>query len=98
MPNPLSATLSKLSRRVINERDTDEQKLQKTLLIFACGLMGFAAMLWLVIYHAMGIRYSATVPLIYLGVSAATPSSASCSGTTWFASSVTASTTRYCAT
>jgi len=72
MPNPLSATLSKLSRRVINERDTDEQKLQKTLLIFACGLMGFAAMLWLVIYHAMGIRYSATVPLIYLGVSAAT--------------------------
>ena len=72
MPNPLSATLSKLSRRVINESDTDEQKLQKTLLIFACGLMGFAAMLWLVIYHAMGIRYSATVPLIYLGVSAAT--------------------------
>jgi len=72
MPNPLSATLSKLSRRVINESDTDEQKLRKTLLIFACGLMGFAAMLWLVIYHAMGIRYSATVPLIYLGVSAAT--------------------------
>ena len=29
-------------------------------------------MLWLAIYHAMGIRYSATVPLIYLAVSAAT--------------------------
>jgi class 3 adenylate cyclase len=72
MPNPLSAMLGNLSSRVITASDTDEQKLQKTLLIFACGLMGFAAMLWLVIYHAMGIRYSATVPLIYLAVSATT--------------------------
>ena len=72
MPNPVRAILSNLSNRVISPLDTDEQKLQKTLLIFACGLMGFAAMLWLVIYHAMGIRYSATVPLIYLAVSGAT--------------------------
>jgi adenylate cyclase len=72
MPNPVSAVLSHLSNRVITVHDTAEQKLQKTLLIFACGLMGFAAMLWLVIYHAMGIKYSATVPLIYLAVSAAT--------------------------
>src|SRR5882757_923249 len=72
MANPVSRLLSNLSSRVITASDTDEQKLQKTLLIFACGLMGFAAMLWLVIYHAMGIRYSATVPLIYLLVSATT--------------------------
>src|SRR3954469_20530956 len=72
MPNPVRAMLSNPSNRVITPNDTDEQKLQKTLLIFACGLMGFAAMLWLVIYHAMGIRYSATVPLIYLTVSGAT--------------------------
>jgi adenylate cyclase len=72
MPNPLSAMLGNLSSRVITPSDTDEQKLQKTLLIFACGLMGFAAMLWLVIYHAMGIRYSATVPLLYLAVSGVT--------------------------
>lgn len=72
MPNPLSGLASKLSNRVITPSDTDEQKLQKTLLIFACGLMGFAAMLWLFIYHAMGIKYSSTVPLIYLAVSAAT--------------------------
>ncbi len=72
MSNPFSAALSSLSSRVITASDTDEQKLQKTLLIFACGLMGFAAMLWLVIYHAMGIKYSATVPLIYLAVSGAT--------------------------
>ncbi len=72
MSNPVSRLLRRLSDRVIASTDTDEQKLQKTLLIFACGLMGFAAMLWLVIYHAMGIKYSATVPLIYLAVSAST--------------------------
>lgn len=72
MPNPIRDAFSQLSRRVIADSDTAEQKLQKTLLIFACGLMGFAAMLWLVIYHAMGIRYSATVPLTYLVVSGAT--------------------------
>lgn len=72
MPASLRGLLSSLSDRVITPGDTDEQKLHKTLLIFACGLMGFAAMLWLVIYHAMGIKYSATVPLIYLSVSALT--------------------------
>ena len=72
MANPVSRVLARLSGRVITARDSEEQKLHKTLLIFACGLMGFAAMLWLTIYHAMGIRYSATVPLIYLAVSAAT--------------------------
>ena len=72
MANPISQMLSRLSGRVITAHDSEEQKLHKTLLIFACGLMGFAAMLWLTIYHAMGIRYSATVPLIYLAVSAAT--------------------------
>ena len=72
MSNPITGLLSRLNSRIITPADTDEQKLQKTLLIFACGLMGFAAMLWLVIYHAMGIKYSATVPLVYLTVSAAT--------------------------
>lgn len=72
MPNPFSNAFSRLSQRVIVDSDTAEQKLQKTLLIFACGLMGFAAMLWLAIYHAMGIKYSSTVPLIYLLVSGTT--------------------------
>jgi adenylate cyclase len=72
MANPISRVLARLSERVITPHDSAEQKLHKTLLIFACGLMGFAAMLWLTIYHAMGIRYSATVPLIYLAVSATT--------------------------
>jgi len=72
MPKRLRAALSTISARVITANDTEEQKLQKTLLIFACGLMGFAAMLWLAIYNAMGIKYSSTVPLVYLVVSATT--------------------------
>jgi class 3 adenylate cyclase len=72
MADPVSRLLGRLSSRVISATDSDEQKLHKTLLIFACGLMGFAAMLWLAIYHAMGIKYSATVPLVYLVVSAST--------------------------
>ena len=56
--------LGKINARIISPNDSDEEKLHKTLLIFACGLMGSAAMLWLVIYHAMGIKYSATVPLV----------------------------------
>ena len=72
MANPVSRLLNNLNSRVIGPDDSEEQKLHKTLLIFACGLIGFAAMLWLAIYHAMGIKYSATVPLIYLAVSATT--------------------------
>ena len=72
MSNPISRVLGRLSSRVITPADSQEQKLQKTMLIFACGLMGFAAMLWLAIYHAMGIKYSSTVPLVYLVVSAVT--------------------------
>jgi len=72
MPDPVSSLLGRVSSRIISPTDSEEQKLHKTLLIFACGLMGFAAMLWLAIYHAMGIRYSATVPLVYLVVSATT--------------------------
>lgn len=63
--------LSKLSRRVITENDSERDRLNKTLTIFACGLMGFGAMLWLFIYKMMGIRFSTTVPLVYLMLSAA---------------------------
>ena len=62
--------LRDLGQRVIGEQDSEQDKLHKTLAIFACGLMGFGAMLWLAIYWAMGIKFSATVPLSYLAVSA----------------------------
>ena len=62
--------MADLGRRVISSEDSEQEKLNKTLAIFASGLMGFGAMLWLAIYWAMGIKFSATVPLIYLAVSA----------------------------
>ena len=71
MARDTSTWLQDLGRRVITEQDSDQDRLHKTLAIFACGLMGFGAMLWLAIYWAMGIKFSATVPLAYLAVSAA---------------------------
>src|SRR5882672_8616278 len=71
MARDMGNWLQELGQRVITDQDSEEDKLHKTLAIFACGLMGFGAMLWLAIYHFMGIRFSATVPLCYLAVSAA---------------------------
>ncbi|HEY7657866.1 MAG TPA: adenylate/guanylate cyclase domain-containing protein [Burkholderiales bacterium] len=59
-----------LGQRVISSTDSEQEKLNKTLAIFASGLMGFGAMLWLAIYWAMGIKFSATVPFSYLLLSA----------------------------
>jgi adenylate cyclase len=66
----LRAWLNSLGHRVISEQDSEQEKLNKTLAIFASGLMGFGAMLWLAIYWAMGIKFSANVPIIYLALSA----------------------------
>ncbi|HEY7743111.1 MAG TPA: adenylate/guanylate cyclase domain-containing protein [Burkholderiales bacterium] len=62
--------LGNIGQRVIFSTDSEQEKLNKTLAIFASGLMGFGAMLWLAIYWAMGIKFSATVPLCYLVLSA----------------------------
>src|SRR5687767_2390442 len=67
----LRSWIGSLSHRVLLETDSEEEKLNKTLLIFACGLMGFAAMVWVAIYQAMGIRFSSTVPFTYVVLSAA---------------------------
>lgn len=49
--------------------DTQEDKLQKSLLIFACAFMNLAVMLWLAIYWFMGLNFSSNVPLAYQAVS-----------------------------
>jgi len=59
-----------LTEQIITETDTEEEKLNKTLLVFACGLMTFAAIIWLLIYWAMGIKFSVAVPLSYQVISA----------------------------
>jgi len=66
-----SSWLSELGQRVITSEDSEEDRLNKTLAIFASALMGFGVMLWLVIYWAMGIRFSSTVPLVYMVITAA---------------------------
>lgn len=63
--------LNQLSQRVISDQDSEQDRLNKTLAIFASGLMGFGVMLWLAIYWAMGIKYSTTVPFVYMVLSAA---------------------------
>jgi len=67
----LRRRLNELGNRAVAEGDTEQDRLRRTLLIFASALMGFGSMLWLVIYWAMGIKFSATVPLIYLALTAA---------------------------
>ena len=70
--NGLSALLTSAGAAVIAETDSEELKLQKTLAILACGLMIFAAGLWMVIYTMRGIRFEILVPLGFQLVSAAT--------------------------
>jgi len=42
-----------------------QDKLRRSLLVFACALMSCAVMLWLAIYWMMGLEYSTNVPLAY---------------------------------
>ena len=45
--------------------DSAEVRLQKSLLIFATGLISFASMLWLFIYWQLGPQFSSTIPFIF---------------------------------
>jgi len=49
--------------------DTQEDKLRKSLLIFAAAFMTFAVMFWLAIYWMLGINFSSNVPLGYQVIS-----------------------------
>lgn len=45
--------------------DSEELRLQKSLLIFATGLISFASMLWLFIYWQLGPQFSSTIPFLF---------------------------------
>ncbi|WP_301103245.1 adenylate/guanylate cyclase domain-containing protein [Propionivibrio sp.] len=45
--------------------DSGELRLQKSLLIFATGLISFASMLWLFIYWQLGPQFSSTIPFVF---------------------------------
>lgn len=49
----------------ISPEDSEELRLQKSLLMFATGLVSIASMLWLFIYWQLGPQFSATIPFIF---------------------------------
>jgi class 3 adenylate cyclase len=49
----------------IGSADSEELRLQKSLLIFATGLISFASMLWLFIYWQLGPQFSSTIPFVF---------------------------------
>jgi class 3 adenylate cyclase len=62
--------LERLGSAAVGENDDDELRLRKTLLIFASGLMNMAAIVWLAIYWALGLKLPTTIPLAYQLLSA----------------------------
>lgn len=56
---------SRLEKLGIAPGDSETLQLQKSLLIFATGLISLATMLWLLLYWTLGPRFSATPPLAF---------------------------------
>ena len=64
MSNPRSF-LDGVRRAGILPSDSEEVRLQKSLLIFATGLISLASMLWLFIYWQLGPQFSSTIPFVF---------------------------------
>ncbi|HTS52813.1 MAG TPA: hypothetical protein VMH26_06030, partial [Burkholderiales bacterium] len=62
--------LERLARAAVDEKDSEELRLRKTLLMLASGLMNMAAIVWLAIYWIMGLKLPTTIPLLYQALSA----------------------------
>jgi class 3 adenylate cyclase len=61
----LSNTAETLRTAGITATDSAELKIQKTLLVFATGLLCIASMLWLLLYRELGPHFSSTAPFIF---------------------------------
>jgi class 3 adenylate cyclase len=57
--------LDRLRTAGIDPSDSEELRLNKSLLMFATGLASVASMLWLVIYWGLGPQLSATLPFAF---------------------------------
>ncbi len=60
-----SSFLASLRSAGIEASDSEELQLQKSLLVFATGLITLASMLWLLIYWQLGPQFSATIPFAF---------------------------------
>lgn len=56
---------ARIRRAGILPTDSGEVRLQKSLLIFATGLVSFASMFWLFIYWQLGPQFSSTIPFVF---------------------------------
>ena len=57
--------LARLRNSGIEPGNSDEIRLQKSLLVFATGLISLASTLWLFIYWQFGPQFSAMIPVIF---------------------------------
>jgi adenylate cyclase len=64
--------LTRLSAAAIDPADSEDLRLRKTLLMFASGLMNAAAIIWLAIYWAMGLKLPTSIPFGFQLLSALT--------------------------
>ena len=60
-----SSVLSRIRQAGILPTDSEDLRLQKSLLIFATGLISFASMFWLFIYWQLGPKFSSTIPFAF---------------------------------
>ena len=66
------ALYSRLRSAGISPGDSEELRLKKVVLLFACGLMIAAAALWLALYQSLGLPVSASLPVAFQLASLAT--------------------------
>ncbi len=64
-PIPNTTFLERLRTGGIEPGDSEEQRLNKSLLMFATGLVSLASMLWVAIYWFLGPKISSTPPMIF---------------------------------
>jgi len=60
-----SSFIHRLRNAGVEPGDSEEQRLNKSLLMFATGLVSLASMLWVTIYWALGPLISSTPPLVF---------------------------------
>ena len=60
-----SPLLTRIRQAGISPTDSEDLRLQKSLLIFATGLISFASMFWLFIYWQLGPKFSSTIPFVF---------------------------------
>jgi len=65
MSGPPPTLIERLRTAGIDPNDSEELRLNKSLLMFATGLASIASMLWLVIYWSLGPQLSSTLPFAF---------------------------------